>query len=182
MHSSLALSSSLVLSSLFVALAAAPLGRPGPAPAVRAQAEEAARAAAAEAVRATLEDFQDAGRRADTERFFGHLAPDLVYLGTDAAERDTRATLRERLEPYFAQGGGLTSRAVETHVFLAEDARTAWFDARLERERIGELRASGVLRKREGRWRIVQYNLSLPVPNEAVRDVVKLIRAAERTR
>jgi len=151
-------------------------------PAQAPQAEDAARAAAIRAVEEVLADFQAAGVEADAERFFGHLAPEAIYLGTDATERHTVEELRARIEPHFAQGTGWTSRLKQANVSVTEDARLAWFDARLEREPFGELRASGVLEQRDDVWLIVQYNVSLPIPNEAVRDVVKLIRAANKKR
>lgn len=142
-----------------------------PRPQEPAADTEAARAA----VEAVLDDFQAAGRAADLEGYVGQLAPDAVYLGTDPAERHTRDEVRALVAPYFERGSGLASRVTERHVFLSDDARTAWFDARLERPDLGELRATGVLRQRDGAWRIVQYSVSLPVPNEAVRDVAERI-------
>ena len=41
----------------------------------------------------------------------------------------------------------------------------------------GECRGSGVLVRGERGWRIAQYVLSLPVPNELALDLVQRIRA-----
>jgi len=39
------------------------------------------------------------------------------------------------------------------------------------------MRATGVMRKDDGEWRIVHYNLALPVPNELAEDLVAKIRS-----
>lgn len=130
-----------------------------------------------QAVRAVLDDFHLAASQADGERYFAHLAPDAIFFGTDASERWTVSELQAFAEPYFAAGTGWTAKATERNVFLAEGGRFAWFDERVESSRHGEMRGSGVLRQRGDRWRIVQYNLAFPVPNELAPDLVKQIRA-----
>ena len=60
----------------------------------------------------------------------------------------------------------LDVRAVAEKVDLAADGRTAWFDEQLENEWYGACRGTGVLQRRDGEWRIEQYNLSIPLPNE----------------
>ena len=66
---------------------------------------------------------------------------------------------------------------LERHVYIASGAKTAWFDERLENEGLGETRGSGVLLKENGEWKVAQYNLTIPIPNELSRDVVRQIRA-----
>ena len=61
-------------------------------------------------------------------------------------------------------------------MFLDASGDTAWFDERLENEHYGECRGTGVLRKADGRWRIAQYNLSIPVPNDLASELVERIR------
>ena len=47
---------------------------------------------------------------------------------------------------------------------------------RLENEAYGATRGSGVLRRIDGAWRIEQYVLSFPIPNNVAKDVVEQIR------
>ncbi len=68
--------------------------------------------------------------------------------------------------------------AYRADVFVSEDGTTAWFDERLFNETYGETRGTGVLVLRDGSWRIAQYNLTIPVPNELASDLVGRIRAS----
>jgi dienelactone hydrolase len=142
----------------------------------RFRAAEEARAAAETAVRGVLDEFHLAASKADGQRYFACLAPDAIFVGTDATERWDVAAFRRFCEPYFREGRGWTYVATERHVALAGDRRTAWFDERLANEKYGEVRGSGVLRLDGGRWRIAQYVMSFPIPNEVSGDVVRRIR------
>ena len=60
---------------------------------------------------------------------------------------------------------------------LAEDGRTAWFDEALDSASYGECRGSGALQLYQDGWKIEQYNLTIPIPNEIAKQVVEDIRA-----
>ena len=102
------------------------------------------------------------------------MAEDSVYLGTDASERWTLPAFRAFCEPYFARGVGWTYVPRERSVVV--EGEHAWFDERLWNEKYGECRGTGVLRRRDGAWKIVHYSLTFTVPNEAAPQVVELIR------
>ena len=52
----------------------------------------------------------------------------------------------------------------------------AWFDEDLDTTRLGRGRGSGVLvRDPNGEWKVAQYNLSIPIPNERFDEVQKII-------
>ncbi|MBM3990837.1 MAG: hypothetical protein FJ298_07490 [Planctomycetes bacterium] len=140
-------------------------------------ATESARAAAESAVRTLLDRFHAAAARADAADYFACLAAEAVFLGTDAKERWSVPQFRAYCEPYFAQGKGWTYVATERHVCLARDRASAWFDERLASATYGEVRGSGALRRDGERWRITQYVMSLPVPNELAQELVERIRA-----
>lgn len=131
------------------------------------------------AVHETLDDFHRAAAAADAERYFGHFAPGAVFLGTDAGERWTVEDLRAYAEPYFSQGRGWTYVASAREVTLARGGGVAWFDERLQNEKYGEARGSGVLESIDGRWRITSYVLSFPVPNDLAGDLTAEVVAAE---
>lgn len=128
------------------------------------------------AVRAVLDDFHAAASEADGARYFAHFAPGAIFLGTDAEERWTVPQFRVYAEPYFDRGQGWTYAATERWITLSAQRDTAWFDERLHNEKYGETRGSGVLVAIDGRWRIAQYNLTIPVPNELAGDLVERIR------
>lgn len=127
------------------------------------------------AVDALLDRFHGAAAQADGERYFGCLAEGSVFVGTDATERWEREAFRAYAEPWFSQGRGWTFRPLERHVYVRGDC--AWFDERLASEKYGETRGSGVLARFSDGWRIVQYVLSFPIPNELSGEVVERIRA-----
>lgn len=120
--------------------------------------------AAPEEVGAILDDWHAAAANADEARYFDHFASDGIFLGTDATERWTVAEFRAYAHPHFERGAAWAFRAARRDVTV--EGPLAWFDEDLETENLGPARGSGVLRYENGRWRIVQYNLALTIPNE----------------
>jgi len=131
------------------------------------------------AVASVLDDFHQAASKADGERYFSHFSHDAVFLGTDATEHWTVEEFRAWCAPYFARGTGWTYEAFERRIRLSSDARTAWFDERLSNEKYGEVRGSGVLTLDGSKWRIAQYVMSFPVPNELAPELLRLEREAQ---
>jgi ketosteroid isomerase-like protein len=126
------------------------------------------------AVGRVLDDWHDAAAGADEARYFGHLAEDAVFLGTDATERWDKAAFRAYAHPHFARGKAWRFRAARRAVVMG-GADVAWFDEDLVTERLGPARGSGVAVRRAGRWQIAHYNLAVTVPNErfeAVREAI----------
>jgi hypothetical protein len=130
-------------------------------------------------VAATLDDFHDAASNADGPRYFAHFARNAVFLGTDATERWSVAEFRAYAEPFFSAGQGWTYVPTERYIRVRRNRRVAWFDERLQNAKYGEVRGSGVLVMEDGCWRIAQYNLAFPVPNDLTEDLVAAIRAQD---
>jgi pimeloyl-ACP methyl ester carboxylesterase len=128
---------------------------------------------------AVLDALHESAAGADGQRYFSLFTDDAVFLGTDATERWTLPEFRGFAEPLFARGTGWTYRATERHVTMGPDGRTAWFDELLHNEKYGQCRGTGVLVRDGDRWRIAQYHLTIPVPNEIALDVVDMIRRLE---
>lgn len=145
------------------------LAVPAPAAAQQAGAERAV-------VADVLDELHAAASEADFDRYFGLFAEDAIFFGTDATERWTIPEFQEYAREPFAAGRGWTYVPTERHVFLGPGGRTAWFDERLENATYGETRGTGVLVKRDGAWRIAQYNLTIPIPNALAREFVERIR------
>lgn len=125
-----------------------------------------------------LDDFHDAASKADGTRYFGHFASDAVFLGTDAKERWTLAEFKAFAEPHFSKGKGWTYTLVPETRFCKETGDgVIVFDELLENEKLGRCRGSGVLVKRGEGWKVLQYNLTMTVPNEIAEDVAKQSRA-----
>lgn len=120
-----------------------------------------------------LDDFHDAAAKADEARYFGHFAPDGVFLGTDATERWDVASFRAYAHPYFAKGKAWSFRGVRRRV--TERGDMAWFEEDLETANLGPARGSGVMMHSGGRWLIEQYVLSITVPNARFKEVKQLL-------
>ena len=125
------------------------------------------------AIGAALDDFHDAAAKADEGRYFGHFAPDGVFLGTDATERWDVAAFLAYAAPHFARKKAWTFRSTRRVVTVGEGGAVAWFDEDLATQNLGPARGSGVLVKRGAEWKISQYNLTITVPNARFEAVKK---------
>lgn len=136
-------------------------------------------AAPSVAVEALLDAFHSAAAKANETAYFDLFAPSGVFLGTDATERWDKAAFQAFAHPYFAKGTAWTFVPRNRHVNFSADGRVAWFDELLDSATYGECRGSGVMEKIDGRWKVQQYNLSIPLPNDLAKNVVAQIRAAK---
>ena len=127
------------------------------------------------AVGAVIDGWHAAAAAADEEKYFSAFTPDAVFLGTDGGERWTRDEFRRYAHPYFARGKAWSFKSVARWISFAPDRSVAWFDEALETPNLGPCRGSGVLVRAGDTWKIAQYNLSIPIPNELVDDFKKRI-------
>jgi ketosteroid isomerase-like protein len=130
-------------------------------------------AVATKAIAAVLDDWHEAAAAADEARYFGHFAPDAVFMGTDASERWDVAAFRKYAHPHFAKGKAWSFRAGRRAVMVKGDF--GWFDEDLVTPNLGPARGSGVMRHDGQAWRIVHYNLTITVPNERFKEVKALL-------
>jgi ketosteroid isomerase-like protein len=128
------------------------------------------------AVAAVLDEFHSAAAAADAGRYLATLTDDMVFLGTAPGERWIGAEWRDFVSSYFSRGKGWAYTPSGRSVAVAPDGDTAWFDETVENEHFGACRGSGVLRKEGDAWRVAQYNLTIPVPDELVPELVSRIR------
>jgi ketosteroid isomerase-like protein len=129
------------------------------------------------AVTTLLDDFHQAASDADGERYFGYFAPDGVFIGTDITERWSLAEFKAYAMPYFGQGRGWTYVPQERHVSFSPGGNVAWFDETLQSQSFGPTRGSGVLVKTDGAWKLSQYHLTIPIPNDLAEEVVEMIKS-----
>lgn len=152
----------------------------GLAPAVGA-ASPAGRAADLAAAAKALDAFHAAASRADEAAYFELLAPNAVFFGTDASERWDKETFRAFAHPYFSQGKGWTFVPSDRHLDASRGGDVIWFDEKLASESYGDCRGTGVLeRQPDGAWRITQYHLTIPIPNDLAKEFVAKIREAAK--
>jgi hypothetical protein len=134
---------------------------------------------ATKAVDSVLDDWHRAAATADEARYFGHFASNGVFMGTDATERWTVAEFRQWAKEPFQRRSAWDFHPRNRHVSFSADGATAWFDEMLDTPNLGVCRGSGVLVLEGGKWKIAQYNLSVPIPNSIVSALVKEIAAAK---
>ena len=134
-----------------------------------------------EDIAAVLDQLHLAAAKADGAPYFALYTPDAVFLGTDVTERWTIPAFRAYAQPYFDKGQGWTYAARERQVTIAPvDCRcVAWFDEVLDSQSYGTARGTGTLVKTADGWRVSQYALTFPIPNDVADEVVARIKAFE---
>ena len=131
------------------------------------------------AIDAVLSTFHQAASDADGDLYFSLFAEGAVFMGTDATERWTVEEFKAFAEPYFSKGRGWTYTKTERHVYVSDNGETAWFDEMLWNDNYGTCRGTGVLRLTGDGWKFVQYNLTIPIPNDLARDFADRIKKFE---
>ena len=59
---------------------------------------------------------------------------------------------------------------------MSKNNKTAWFDEVVENKTYGKLRGTGVLVIENNEWKIAQYNLLLPIPNDYLKKYASEIK------
>jgi ketosteroid isomerase-like protein len=121
-----------------------------------------------------LDEWHAAAARADMTAYFDKIDDEGIYIGTDATEYWTKQAFYDWAKPYFDEGKAWSFIAIERHIYFSPDKALAWFDEKVQSSNT-ILRGSGVLRLKNGKWKIMQYVLSLPVPNEKFNAVIETI-------
>lgn len=143
-------------------------------------ADEPANGAKQKAVNAVLDDWHKAAAAANEARYFGHLTDDAVFFGTDATERWSKEAFRKYAKPFFDKGKAWSFKATRRHVAISKDGNVAWFDEALDTPNLGLARGTGVLVLDGGTWKIAQYHLCVPIPNDVFDKVKKAIEEAAK--
>jgi ketosteroid isomerase-like protein len=129
------------------------------------------------AVASVLNQFHKAASEHDFQKYFGLMTADAVFIGTDATERWDVKAFKDYVKPHFDKGRGWTYTPKTRHISFSKDRSVAWFDEILDNAKYGTCRGTGVLVKDGKDWKISQYHLTIPVPNELADTLVKLIQA-----
>lgn len=119
-----------------------------------------------------LNNWHKAAAAADEDVFFGYMSEDCIYIGTDETEKWKRDELRKWSEEFFNRESAWSFEPFEREVYLENDV--AWFDEKLKTW-MGICRASGVLQRTNGGWKLKHYQLSVTVPNDKIRGFIELI-------
>ena len=118
-----------------------------------------------------LTEWHAAAAKGDYNGYFGKIADDGIYIGTDVTENWNKKAFEAFSKPYFDRGKAWDFKAVERNIYFSKDGKTAWFDEVLDTW-MKACRGSGVLEKQGKEWKIKHYVLSMTVPNEVTNDVL----------
>jgi ketosteroid isomerase-like protein len=124
-----------------------------------------------------LNAFHQAAAKAEMKSYFSLMSQEAVFIGTDPSERWTKNEFKSFVEPIFSQGIGWLYIPQERNISLINNEQVAFFDELLINEAYGLCRGVGVVIKTTDGWKISQYNLSIPLPNEIANDLIKQIKS-----
>lgn len=128
-----------------------------------------------EILNSLLNNWHKAASQANYANYFDKMAENSVFIGTDASEIWTKSDFENYSKPHFENGKAWDFKALERNIYLNDIGNFAWFDENLQTNR-GTFRGSGVLEKIHESWTIKHYVLSVPIPNEDMEKVVKIIQ------
>ena len=118
-----------------------------------------------------LDDFNRLAARADYQNYFDCFAEEATFIGTDASEVWSKKEFMEWAKPFFEKGKTWNFTSLKRNIYFSPDGNFAWFDELLDTQ-MKICRGSGVLEKKDGKWKIRQYVLSMTIPNEVADEVV----------
>ena len=111
---------------------------------------------------------------ADWDKYFALYRKDGIFIGTDASERWGMAEFEHYSRPTKGWRYDLTER------HLIQHGEVILFDELLNSPAYGVSRGTGTLIKTDGNWKIAQYHLSFPIPNEIAKQVTAEINATNK--
>jgi len=118
--------------------------------------------------------WHSAAANANFESYFGLMDDDFVFLGTDANEYWTKNEFSNYSKPYFDKGKAWKFTKLERNIYFDTSKNVAWFDEILDTS-FKICRGSGVLEKDSlNNWKFKQYVLSMTIPNEKSKEIVKI--------
>ena len=132
-----------------------------------------------EAVDNVLNSLHTNASQANFDAYFYLYAEEAVFIGTDASETWDLQSFKNYAKPVFARGTGWTYTMQERHIYFSPGGDVAWFDELLDNKSLGLTRGTGVLINTEEGWKVSQYHLTIPIPNDIARDVAKQIKSRQ---
>lgn len=122
-----------------------------------------------------LTRFHDAASQANWDTYFDLMSKDAIFLGTDAGERWSKSVFKD----YASKTMGWTYALHERHINFTPDGNSAWFDELLYNDKYGTSRGTGILIRTPSGWKISQYHLTFPLPNDLAAGITQQIQTFE---
>ncbi|MBB1318103.1 nuclear transport factor 2 family protein [Shewanella sp. SR43-4] len=122
-----------------------------------------------QAVSALLNQLHESAAAADWTTYFSLYHPQAVFIGTDKSERWDMLEFERYAKPTQGWRYDVKSR----HLLQIDD--TIVFDEQLYSPEYGISRGTGALVQTVDGWKIAQYHLSFPIPNDKAKRITSLI-------
>jgi|TARA_B100000959_G_scaffold37641_1_gene36343 hypothetical protein len=123
-----------------------------------------------------LDNLHKYASEANGEKYFQLFSDQAVFHGTDLNERWSIDEFKKYAQNRFDSGTGWSYKSLERNIFINSSNTTAWFDEILINEKYGKFRGTGVLSKIDDMWKIDQYNLLFPIPNDLLLKYTKEVK------
>lgn len=131
-------------------------------------------------VAAVLDALHVAASKADGQVYFNLFTQDAIFIGTDVSEMWTIDEFKAFAIPLFTKGQGWAYFPRSRDIRFSASGEVAWFHEVLDNKNYGTTRGTGVLVLEQGKgWRIAQYHLTIPIPNNIAGNVTQIIKAYE---
>lgn len=120
-----------------------------------------------------LDDLNLYASTADFKNYFDLYAEESTFIGTDANEVWTKKEFMDYARAPFEKGKAWTFTSLKRNITFSNDGKYAWFDELLDTQ-MKLCRGSGVLEKIGNQWKIKQYVLSMTIPNDVNKEIIKI--------
>ena len=120
-----------------------------------------------------LDDLNLYAATADFKNYFNLYAEESTFIGTDANEVWNKKEFMAYSKPHFDKGKAWTFTSLKRNITFSADGKYAWFDELLDTQ-MKLCRGSGVLEKIGTQWKVRQYVLSMTIPNEVNKEIIKI--------
>ncbi len=120
-----------------------------------------------------VDNWHKAAAEANFNAYFNAMAEESIFIGTDATENWDKKAFMAYAKPHFDKGKAWRFTAIERTIYFSKDGKTAWFDELLNTQ-MKICRGSGVLVKEGKEWKIKHYVLSMTIPNDSSKEVIKI--------
>ena len=124
-------------------------------------------------VNKVLDDLNLYASAADFKNYFDLYAEESTFIGTDANEIWTKKEFMDYARAPFERGKALSFTSLKRNITFSNDGKYAWFDELLDTQ-MKLCRGSGVLEKIGNQWKIKQYVLSMTIPNDVNKEIIKI--------
>lgn len=122
-----------------------------------------------------LDEWHMDATRADSTAYFSKLDAKSIFVGTDSSEVWNKVQFGKFAGPYFAKGKAWDFKKISRNMHYEAEKNLVWFDEMLATW-MGPCRGSGFLNvNKDGSFSIMQYVLSVTVPNDKIQAVIKAI-------